>query len=46
MLACESNGKGRKREFSLAEESPRKPEGFRESERSERVRFRTPTYKD
>jgi len=35
----ESNRKGRKREFSLKEESTRKPEGFRESERSERVRF-------
>ena len=29
---------GKKRSFFHAEESPRKPEGFRESERSERVR--------
>jgi hypothetical protein len=30
---------GKKRSFFLAEEGPRKPEGFRESERSERVRL-------
>lgn len=34
------NGKGRKREFTLAEESSWKPEGFHENKRSERVRFR------